>query len=64
MEAQARRLGRAAGEKVVAYAKAQGWIAAPEAAAARAGGEARQDAAAAARSKAGDVILSAPRAAP
>jgi hypothetical protein len=34
VEAQARRLGRAAGEKVVAYAKAQGWIAAPEAAAA------------------------------
>jgi hypothetical protein len=33
VEAQARRLGRAAGEKVVAYAKAQGWIAAPEAAA-------------------------------
>jgi hypothetical protein len=34
VEGQARRLGRAAGEKVVAYAKAQGWIAAPEAAAA------------------------------
>ena len=34
VEAQARRLGRAASEKVVAYAKAQGWIAAPEAAAA------------------------------
>ena len=32
VEAQARRLGRAAGEKVVAYAKEQGWIAAPEAA--------------------------------
>jgi hypothetical protein len=32
VEAQARRLGRAIGEKVVAYAKAQGWIAAPEAA--------------------------------
>ena len=30
VEAQARRLGRAAGEKVVAYAKEQGWIAAPE----------------------------------
>jgi hypothetical protein len=34
VEGQARRLGRAAGEKVVGYAKAQGWIAAPEAAAA------------------------------
>ncbi len=31
VEAQARRLGRAVGEKVVAYAKEQGWIAAPEA---------------------------------
>ncbi len=30
VEAQARRLGRAVGEKVVAYAKEQGWIAAPE----------------------------------
>jgi len=29
VEAQARRLGRAVGEKVVAYAKEQGWIAAP-----------------------------------
>ena len=29
VEAQARRLGRAAGEKLVAYAKEQGWIAAP-----------------------------------
>ncbi len=32
--AQARRLGRAAGEKIVAYAKEQGWLAKPEAAAA------------------------------
>ena len=32
VEAQARRLGRAAGEKVAAYAREQGWIAAPEAA--------------------------------
>ena len=32
VEAQARRLGRAAGAKVVVYAKEQGWIAAPEAA--------------------------------
>ena len=31
VEAQARRLGRAAGEKVVAYAKERGWIAVPEA---------------------------------
>jgi hypothetical protein len=31
VETQARRLGRAVGEKVVAYAKEQGWIAAPEA---------------------------------
>ena len=30
VETQARRLGRAIGEKVVSYAKAQGWIAAPE----------------------------------
>ena len=30
VEAQARRLGRAIGDKVVAYARAQGWIAAPE----------------------------------
>ena len=30
VEAQARRLGRAVGEKVVAYAKEQGWIAAPQ----------------------------------
>lgn len=30
VEAQARRLGRAIGEKVAAYAKAQGWIAVPE----------------------------------
>jgi hypothetical protein len=30
VEAQARRLGRAAGEKVAAYAREQGWIAAPE----------------------------------
>lgn len=34
VEAQARRLGRAAGEKVAAYAREQGWIAAPEATAA------------------------------
>jgi 3-mercaptopyruvate sulfurtransferase SseA len=33
VEAQARRLGHAAGEKVVAYAREHGWIAAPEAAA-------------------------------
>ena len=33
VEAQARRLGRAAGEKVAAYAKEQGWIEAPAAAA-------------------------------
>ena len=26
VEAQARRLGRAAGEKIVAYAKEQGWL--------------------------------------
>ena len=32
VEVQARRLGRAAGEKVVAYAKTQGWLGAPEAA--------------------------------
>ena len=32
VEAQARRLGRAAGEKIAAYAREQGWIAAPEAA--------------------------------
>jgi len=31
VETQARRLGRAVGEKVVAYAKEQGWIAAPAA---------------------------------
>jgi len=31
VEGQARRLGRAVGEKVVAYAKEQGWIAAPTA---------------------------------
>jgi hypothetical protein len=31
VEALARRLGRAVGEKVVAYAKEQGWIAAPAA---------------------------------
>lgn len=35
VETQARRLGRAVGEKVVAYAKGQGWLAAPEAAAAQ-----------------------------
>jgi hypothetical protein len=35
VEAQARRLGRAVGEKVVAYAKEQGWLAAPEAAEAK-----------------------------
>ncbi|HTT46767.1 MAG TPA: hypothetical protein VMG39_02080 [Pseudolabrys sp.] len=34
VEAQARRLGRAVGDKVVAYAKEQGWIVAPAAAAA------------------------------
>ena len=33
VEVPARRLGRAAGKKVVAYAKEQGWVAAPEAAA-------------------------------
>ena len=32
VEAQARRLGRAVGEKVVAYAKEQAWVAAPAAA--------------------------------
>jgi hypothetical protein len=32
VEVQARRLGRAAGEKIVAYAKGQGWLATPEAA--------------------------------
>jgi hypothetical protein len=32
VEAQARRLGRAVGEKVVAYAKEQGWLTSPEAA--------------------------------
>ena len=32
MEAQARRLGRAVGEKVVAFAKEQGWLGTPEAA--------------------------------
>ena len=31
VEAQARKLGRAAGEKIVAYAKEQGWLAASEA---------------------------------
>lgn len=35
VEAQARRLGRAVGEKVVAYAKEQGWLAAPEVAEAK-----------------------------
>jgi hypothetical protein len=30
VEAQARSLGRAAGEKIVAYAKEQGWLAKPE----------------------------------
>lgn len=33
VEAQARRLGRAAGDKIVAYAKEQGWLKADEAAA-------------------------------
>jgi hypothetical protein len=33
VEAQARRIGRAVGEKLVAYAKEQGWVAAPAAAA-------------------------------
>jgi hypothetical protein len=32
VEAQARRLGRAAGVKIVAYAKEQGWLEKPEAA--------------------------------
>jgi hypothetical protein len=32
VEAQARRLGRAVGEKVVVYAKGQGWLGTPEAA--------------------------------
>ena len=32
MEAQARRLGHAVGEKVVAFAKEQGWLGTPEAA--------------------------------
>lgn len=32
VEAQARRLGRAVGEKVAAFAKGQGWLGAPEAA--------------------------------
>jgi len=32
VEAQARRLGRAVGEKVVAFAKEQGWLGTPEAA--------------------------------
>jgi len=35
VEAQARWLGRAVGEKVVAFAKEQGWLAAPEAAEAK-----------------------------
>ena len=29
-KSQARRFGRAVGEKVVAYAKSQGWLATPE----------------------------------
>lgn len=37
VEAQARRLGRAIGDKVVAYAKTQGWIAPPPAPAATEG---------------------------
>ena len=36
MEVQARRIGRAAGERIVAYAKEQGWLAKAV------GGEARQ----------------------
>ncbi len=30
VKTQARQFGRAVGEKVVAYAKSQGWLAAPE----------------------------------
>lgn len=38
VKTQARQFGRAVGEKVVAYAKSQGWLAAPEVAFSRKSG--------------------------
>ena len=68
VEVQARRIGRAVGEKLVAYAKEQGWIAAPQATASagRAGETAASQAGAEAQTEGGQArdLISARRAAP